>query len=43
MHYVDIQTSEDQRVTVSGNFHKKTATKCKCDTMFGDSPSLNTP
>jgi hypothetical protein len=36
MHYVDIQTSEDQRITVSGNFHKKIENVCKCHTMFGE-------
>lgn len=43
LHYVDIHTSQDQRITVSGNFHKKIGTECKCATMFGDSQSLNTP
>ena len=43
LHYVDIHTSEDQRITVSGNIHKKIETDCKCDTEFGDFPSLNTP
>jgi len=43
MHYVDTHTSDDQRITVSGNIHKKIETVCKCDMEFGDSPSLNTP
>jgi hypothetical protein len=32
--WVEMVPEGDQRITVSGNFHKKIETKCKCDTTF---------
>tara|TARA_R110001632_G_scaffold108646_2_gene218596 strand:- start:3214 stop:3921 length:708 start_codon:yes stop_codon:yes gene_type:complete len=36
LHCVDTHTSEDTRLTVSGNIHNKIGTVCKCDTRFGE-------